>query len=201
MPIANGVHWLTELARVRPGETVLVIGPGPQGLAVTAVAGQLAGVRTIVAGLPADAARLELAEQLGATTVAGDAKDVIAAVRAFTGGAGAEVVVIATSGATSVLQTATRCVQTSARIVLAGTNGWQDEQGFKTDALIFRGLQLIGAPGHSWRSVAGAVRLIEDNPAAFEPLCDAVYGLDELPAILDRRIAPGRGVHIGIRPS
>ena len=200
MPLANGVHWLSELGRVRPGDDVLVVGPGPQGLAVAAVASRMPGVRVTVAGLPGDSARLKLAEELGAASVAGDAADVIAAVSEQTGGTGADVVVLTTSGATSVLRIATRCAATGARIVVAGTNGWQNEEGFKPDALVFRNLELIGAAGHSWSSVRRAVRLLEDDPSFVQPLVGPPSGLDDLLGILDRQTQPSRGVHVAIRP-
>jgi L-iditol 2-dehydrogenase len=52
---------------IRPGEVVVVIGPGPIGLLCTRMAALSGADPLIVAGLPADAARLETARALGAT--------------------------------------------------------------------------------------------------------------------------------------
>lgn len=203
MPVANGVHWLFDIAGLRPGATVLVIGPGPQGLAVTAVGAAAAGLRIVVAGRPADADRLALARTVGAAaTVDGDPAAVRAAVAELTGGAGVDAVIVATSGADDVLATATRCVRIGGTIVVAGTNGWRSEQRFKADALVFRDITLRGAPGHSIASVGAAVRLLARHPGAFAPLAGPRVSLESLRDVLDGRVSgrPGGGVHISVHP-
>src|ERR1700761_6492315 len=55
--------------RIRPGDTVLVLGPGPIGL-LCAVMAKLSGAgHLIMAGRPADRGRLEVARRLGADEV------------------------------------------------------------------------------------------------------------------------------------
>src|SRR5262249_44279886 len=81
-------------AEIKPGETVVVSGPGPIGL-LCAVMARLAGAEPLlVAGLPADAPRLELARELGAThVVGGSSAEVAEAVAGLGDGYGAHVVV------------------------------------------------------------------------------------------------------------
>lgn len=202
MPVANGMHWLFELARLRPGASVLVVGPGPQGLAVTAVGHAAAGLRTIVAGRTVDGHRLGLATQVGAIRVVDtEIEDVVAAVKEETHGMGVDAVVITTSGADSVLAVATRCVRIGGTIVLAGTNGWKSEQKFKSDALVFRNITLQGAPGHSVGSVEGAVRLLERSHATFAPLVGEEYSLNQVSEALSAPFAPTGGVHRSVRPN
>ena len=64
-PLAAAVHAVAERGEVRPGDVVLVSGPGPIGLLCLMVLVQL-GVKTLVAGTAADARRLALARELGA---------------------------------------------------------------------------------------------------------------------------------------
>src|ERR1700685_799237 len=52
--------------RVRPGDDVLVLGPGPIGLLCALMAKLNGAGRVIVAGLPADRFRLSIARQIGA---------------------------------------------------------------------------------------------------------------------------------------
>ena len=52
--------------RVRPGDTVLILGPGPIGLLCTRMAKLSGAGMVIVAGLPADRHRLDVAKELGA---------------------------------------------------------------------------------------------------------------------------------------
>ena len=58
-------------SRVRPGDTVAVIGPGPIGLLCAAMAKLCGAGHLIVIGIPADAKRLEIAKQMGADTILG----------------------------------------------------------------------------------------------------------------------------------
>src|SRR4051794_5398133 len=87
-----------ERMPVRPGETVLVIGPGPIGLLAALVARVTGAGEVVVVGRPSSAARLRVAERLGLTTWDSSAVDVPAAAYERTGGRGADLVVDA-SGA------------------------------------------------------------------------------------------------------
>lgn len=200
MPVANAVHWLFDLAGLRPYDSVLVVGPGPQGLAVSAVAG-VVGLRTVVAGRSCDAHRLALATMVGASEVVNiEEEDVIDAVKKLTRGAGVDAVVITTSGADSVLSVATRCVRVGGIIVLAGTNGWKSEQTFKGDALVFRNITVRGAPGHSVESVERAIRLLEAHPNYFTPLIGDEYPLHAVSRALADPFAAAGGVHRSVVP-
>src|ERR1700729_1887298 len=56
-------------SRIKPGDTVAVIGPGPIGL-LCALMTKLAGAgHLVVIGIPADAGRLEVARKIGAETI------------------------------------------------------------------------------------------------------------------------------------
>lgn len=203
MPISNGVHWLFELARLRPRDSVLIIGPGVQGLAVAAVGARAADLDVIVAGIASDRHRLKLAKEVGAlAAVDTSSEDVVDVVMSATEGIGVDAVVIVTSGTDSVISTATRCARTGGTIVVAGTNGWKSEQRFKADALVFRDLTLRGAPGHSIGSVERAVKLLESAPEAFEPLVGAEYALRDVASALDisTGAATAGGVHMSVRP-
>lgn len=62
--LANGLRW-TEVSGAGPGKTVVVIGPGPQGLASVLTAAR-AGSTVVSVGLKRDAERLATATTLGA---------------------------------------------------------------------------------------------------------------------------------------
>jgi threonine dehydrogenase-like Zn-dependent dehydrogenase len=62
--LANGVRW-TAASGVGTDTTVVIIGPGPQGLACVLAAAR-AGAQVISVGLERDTARLALAAELGA---------------------------------------------------------------------------------------------------------------------------------------
>ncbi|MGH7945520.1 MAG: zinc-dependent alcohol dehydrogenase [Opitutaceae bacterium] len=90
-PLAAAVHAVVEMTEVRAGDVALVSGPGPIGLLCLLVLARQ-GIKTIVAGTTADAARLALATQLGAARVVDvQQEDLDEIVRAETGGAGVDV--------------------------------------------------------------------------------------------------------------
>src|SRR5690606_38111378 len=67
-PFAAVIQAVSELTPVQIGDVAVVSGPGPMGLlALKLLVAQ--GVKTIVAGAPGDAARLEAARRFGAHTV------------------------------------------------------------------------------------------------------------------------------------
>ncbi|RZT94859.1 alcohol dehydrogenase/L-iditol 2-dehydrogenase/D-arabinitol dehydrogenase (NADP+) [Advenella incenata] len=61
--LANGIRWVEE-SGVGDGDHVLIVGPGPQGLACALVALSL-GAKVSMVGLRDDASRLELAMKFG----------------------------------------------------------------------------------------------------------------------------------------
>ena len=65
-PLAAGHTWAVELPSLQEGENVLILGPGPRGLACL-IAAKAAGAGWVgVTGLSHDRDRLELAKRLGA---------------------------------------------------------------------------------------------------------------------------------------
>jgi len=62
---ATAAHSI-EVSRIRPGDVVLVVGPGPVGLFCLAFALRAGASRVYVSGTQADAARLEMAKAFGA---------------------------------------------------------------------------------------------------------------------------------------
>lgn len=106
-----------ELADIRPGNTVVVIGPGPIGLCAMYAAKARGAARVIVVGR---GKRLEAAARLGADAVVSiQEADPVQAVRQITGGLGADVV-LECSGAPGTLVQAIHMARRGGRISLIG---------------------------------------------------------------------------------
>jgi len=116
--IMAGIGAAINTGEVKRGESVAVIGCG--GVGTAAIAGaQLAGATTIVA-VDVDDAKLEQAKRFGAThTVNSRNEDAVEAIRALTGGFGADVVIDAV-GLPATYKQAFYARDLAGRVVLVG---------------------------------------------------------------------------------
>jgi threonine dehydrogenase-like Zn-dependent dehydrogenase len=116
-PASVAVHALAR-GQLRAGEKTVIFGAGPIGLAVLAAA-RHAGAKAM--SVDPVAGRRDLAGKLGAEAVTGaeEPEDLITQARDWTRGEGPPLVV-ETSGAPSVLKTATEIVAPAGRIVVVG---------------------------------------------------------------------------------
>ena len=102
-PLCVAYQALVVKSRIRPGDTVVVLGPGPIGLMSVQMARVCGASAIVLAGLPSNARRLELGLTLGAThTVDLGADDIHSLVAELTRGRGADVVVDAAGPAATV---------------------------------------------------------------------------------------------------
>lgn len=91
-PASIGLHTANR-GQVRPGDNVVVFGPGPVGLLAADAALVRGAARVIVVGKPSiDCDRLELAQDMGFETIDYEGADPVEMIRAATGGLGADVI-------------------------------------------------------------------------------------------------------------
>lgn len=134
-------------ATIRPGDAVVVLGPGPVGLLCTRMAALSGASPLIVAGLAADAERLAIARELGATdTVNVQEQDLAAVVNALSP-LGADVVCDA-SGASRPLDIALKLVQPDGQVVKVG---WSpDQYAPDLNPLVQKNVRLQGSFSHNY---------------------------------------------------
>lgn len=121
-PTAITTRAVVEHSRVKPGDCVLVAGPGPMGILSAQVA-DAQGADVVVAGVDRDRTyRLPLAEKLGYRTINVDTDDLEEHRDELTDGIGYDVV-FDTTGHPSGLTMATEEVRTGGQIVLIGQTG------------------------------------------------------------------------------
>jgi threonine dehydrogenase-like Zn-dependent dehydrogenase len=140
-------HALGERRPVRLGETVVVQGSGPVGLAAAAFA-QLAGARVLIVGGPPG--RLDSARDAGIgddwfeVAASGDLAGALAAVAAFTQGRGADVVVECT-GVPAAVDQGTRMVRRGGSYLIVGQYTDAGNVSFNPHQVVHRQLDMIGS--------------------------------------------------------
>jgi L-iditol 2-dehydrogenase len=158
--------------RIRPGDTVLVLGPGPIGLLCAHMAKLSGAGHLIVAGLPSDRHRLTVARQLGAdATLEGG---VLEHVAASGDGLGVDVAIDA-SGASVTLQMALQAVRPAGQIVKVGW-GPQPLQ-FSLDPLVQKNVTLSGSFSHNWPVWERVLSMIVSGQINLDPVISRVCDL------------------------
>jgi threonine dehydrogenase-like Zn-dependent dehydrogenase len=148
--IGNGIRWTKTRGELSAGESVVVLGPGAQGLATVIAAKEAGAARILVFGLSRDRIKLELARELGATgTFCVEETKPIEAVREATGGEMADLVVECT-GASASIALAPDLLRPLGRCVLVGSMGGGKTAGLATDRWILRELTVRGGLGQAW---------------------------------------------------
>jgi L-iditol 2-dehydrogenase len=182
-PLACVVRGLLELNEVRAGDRVVITGPGAIGLLALQVA-RAAGASVLVLGTDADAARLELADHLGADAVSSvdTAPDTLPAKAAALLG-GPPDLVIECSGAPPAAELLLRMVKKAGRFVQLGLYGQAvtldlDQVCYKelrlsgsfatTPSSWYRALALAGSGAVSLSALVGASYPLRDWERAFE---------------------------------
>lgn len=201
-PLASAIHW-AEVAGVRAGDTVVVQGPGHQGLACV-VAALAAGAGTVIAtGTHRDSLRLQAAMALGAHhAIDVDEGDPVGRVAEITGGRMADVVLDVAAGSVATVPLAIDLARPRGRIGLAGFKHGKAVEGLITDRIVLRKLSIHGLGGSTVDSMRAAVALLCAERIDVAPLRGEVLTLDDLPEAMQllARSVPGRdAVRVSLR--
>jgi threonine dehydrogenase-like Zn-dependent dehydrogenase len=177
-PLASGFTWVQELASLSPGESVMILGPGPRGLSCL-IAAQTAGAGWIgISGLDHDSDRLDLATRLGADlTVNIDTDDLGMAV-ASSLGTRPDVVIDVTSNDPEAIFTGFDLVRSGGRVILASTKGNRPLQALFSDIIVAKELSIRGALGASGAAYQWACRQLECDPR-IDDMVSHQFPLDE----------------------
>ncbi|MDO8685910.1 MAG: zinc-binding dehydrogenase [Clostridiales bacterium] len=164
-------------SRIKPGEAVVVIGPGPIGLFAVQMA-RIGGAYPIVlVGTDVDKNRLETGKKIGADYIINVSRD--DAVKTFmemTGGSGASLVVDA-AGNNAALKTAFEIVSRSGQITRLG---WDPRPvNMSLDILIAKAISLQGSFSHTWSSWEAVLQLVSSSKLMMEPMITHRFPLDK----------------------
>ncbi len=157
-PAAVAFNAIVEKSRPRPGDLVVVLGPGPIGLMALQVVRLFSPAQVVMVGLARDEARLELARQLGADRiVVAEQEDPVAVVRGQGDGLGADLVIDAV-GVSETLRQSLEMVRPNGQITKIGWG--RAPVGFSLDPLIAKAATLQGTFSHTWPTWERVLRLM-----------------------------------------
>lgn len=202
-PLSNGIEWALYDAGVGFMSTVLVQGPGQQGLSQVVACKQAGASLIIVTGTSRDAARLELALKLGADhAIDVEREDALQRVLAITGGEGVDIVLDCTAGA----GTTPVVLGIDALKRRAGTLLVQGEiaafPDFPLKKLTEKAITIKSARGHSYRAVELAIEQLASKRFPLDLLTTHEFGLEDT----DRAIRAVGGeveedvIHVSLLP-
>jgi L-iditol 2-dehydrogenase len=181
-PSAVAYNAMCVNSVIRPGDLVVIIGPGPIGLLCTRFAALSGANPLIVAGKAVDADRLQLATELGAThTVNVDEVNLEEVVRSYDA-VGAELVCEA-SGASEPIDVALKAVRPDGHIVKVG---WFPKGvPFDLNPLVHKNVRLQGSFSHTYTMWVKVIQLLAGGFIMPEVLIGMQTGLENWQVAFD----------------
>jgi alcohol dehydrogenase/L-iditol 2-dehydrogenase len=157
-PHAVAYHAMCVNSTIRPGDAVVVLGPGPIGLLCVRMAALSGADPLIVGGLAADATRLAAARRLGATRTVNLESETLEDTLRECGVAGADLVCDAT-GASRALDAALQVARPGGQITKVG---WSPEiVPIDMNPLVQRNLRIQGTFSHNYPVWERVIHLLD----------------------------------------
>jgi len=180
-PLSNGIEWALYDCGVGFMSTVLIQGPGQQGLSQVVACKQAGASLIVVTGTTRDSARLELAKTLGADHVIDvQQEDALERVLEITGGKGVDVVLDCTAGAgtTPILLGIDALKRRGGTLLVQGELAAFPD--FPLKKLTEKAITIKSARGHSYRAVDLAIAQLASKRFPLHLLTTHEYGLEDV---------------------
>lgn len=156
---------------IKPGDRVVVIGPGPIGLLCAAMA-RLCGAQVAVVGIERDRERLDIARQYGCEPLV-DGVEEWANVRDGLGADG----VIDAAGISASLKLAVDIVRPNGWISKVGWG--RDPVGFSLDPVVQKNVRLQGSFSHNWAIWERVLCLLADGQVDVTKITGGTWSLED----------------------
>jgi 2-desacetyl-2-hydroxyethyl bacteriochlorophyllide A dehydrogenase len=193
-PLAVGLHAV-NVARLQPGERVMVIGAGPIGLAVTAWA-RFFGARAVVVNEKAPG-RIALAHSFGATAVADIShEDPVTVFQRETGGP--PDVIFECVGVPGLLQQCIGMARARGRVVVVGVC-MQPDMIFPAMAVI-KEVELRFVVAYHRRDFELAIEMLDRGRIVAHDMITDVVGLDAFPGAFEALKTPTHQCKVILEP-
>lgn len=170
-PCCVAFNAVVENSKIKPGDRVLVIGPGTIGILCAAMA-TLCGGDVAIAGLESDKSRLKVAQKYGVTPIIGDATD-WAMER---DGLGADCIIDA-AGVSATLKMAIDLVRPAGHISKVGWGKAPIQ--FSLDPLVQKNATLQGSFSHNWPIWERVIALMANGQLDVSHIIGGVWSLED----------------------
>jgi threonine dehydrogenase-like Zn-dependent dehydrogenase len=203
-PMSNGIQWALIDGGIGYGSTVLIQGPGQQGLCCLMASKHAGADLVIVTGTSKDARRLEVAKAFGADHVIDVQKEEpLARILEMTDGRGVDVVIDCTVGAgTAPTLLGIEALKRRGGTMVVQGEGNQEFPNFPIGRLTRKGITLKSARGHSYRAVELALHQLASHRFPLELMMTHTFGLAEVDHAIKSvggQGAPG-AIHVSVLP-
>jgi alcohol dehydrogenase/L-iditol 2-dehydrogenase len=170
-PCCVAYSAVVENTLLKPGDRVVVIGPGTIGILCAAMA-KLRGADVAVLGLESDRKRIDIAKQYGCTGIVGDAT----AWARERDGLGVDCVIDA-AGNSKTLKTALELVRPNGQITKVG---WGPQPlDFTLDPLVQKNVRLQGSLSHNWPMWERVLILLASGQLDVRPIIGGIWPITE----------------------
>ena len=192
-PMSNGIEWSLFDGGVGYDSTVLIQGPGQQGLSQTVICKQAGASLIILTGTSRDGARMEVARALGADYVIDvEKQDPLARIKEITGGKGVDVVLDCTAGAGTfpILLGVEALKRRGGTMVVQGDMA--EFPNFPIGRITAKAITIKSARGHSFKACELALQQLASKRFPLEKVTTHKFGLNEVDLAI--RSVGGQGV-------
>ncbi|WGL52483.1 alcohol dehydrogenase catalytic domain-containing protein [Nocardioides sp. BP30] len=203
MPLSNGIEWALLTAGIGYQDTVLIQGPGQQGLSQLVAAKQAGAAKVIMSGTTRDKRRFDLARQLGADEVIDVlTEDPREKIMDLTDGRGLDVVLDCTSraGTAPVLLGIDVLKRREGTLLIQGELAAFPD--FPVKQVTEKAITIKSARGHSFKACELAVAQLASGRYPLEMLATHRYGIDQVDHAI--RVLAGEtdedAIHISMMP-
>ena len=203
-PLANGIQWSLFDANIGYGASVLIQGPGQQGLSQVVAAKQAGADLIIITGTTKDARRLEVAKALGADyTIDVLKEDPLERIMEITSRKGVDFSIDCTSGAgTAAMDLGIEALKRKAGTLVVQGNENPIFPNFPLERVTLKYATIKSARGHSYRAVEYALQQLASHRFPLELVTTHTFGLNEVDYAI--KSVGGKGapdvIHVSVLP-
>jgi threonine dehydrogenase-like Zn-dependent dehydrogenase len=180
-PMANGVEWSLFDGGVTYNSSVLIQGPGQQGLSQTVICKQAGASLIIVTGTSKDAARFEVAKLLGADYVIDvEKQDALTRILEITSGRGVDVVLDCTAraGTMPILLGIDALKRKAGTLVVQGE--LKEFPAFPLEKMTVKFVTVKSARGHSYKACELAMEQLASRRFPLNRIMTHRFGLKDV---------------------